>query len=178
MSRALSPRGRALRWLTNHRGITESPAGSNRDDRVDGIAAAQRRIGTPVGGAWCGTWAANAALAGGVKIEHPWRWAGVALIEQDAQARTNGFRDWRPSPARTGKVWANVYRGDLVTLFGGEHVETLRSCAWIYRKLGLVRTEGGNTSSGNAGSQSNGGGSYPRYRRISDIHGIARVRYS
>jgi hypothetical protein len=175
---ALTPRGRALRWLTNHRYITEDPAGSNRDDRKDGIAAAQKRIGTAVGGAWCGTWAANAALAGGVHIDQPWRWASVSYIEADAKAKKNGFRGWISQPPRTGKFWKNVYRADLVVLFGsGVHVETIRSSAWVYRKLGLIRTEGGNTSSGDAGSQNNGGGSYPRWRRVSDIYGVALVDY-
>jgi hypothetical protein len=47
----------------------------------------------------------------------------------------------------------------------------------MWRKLGLIRTEGGNTGSGDAGSQANGGGAYPRLRRLSDVHGYARVDY-
>jgi hypothetical protein len=176
---ALTPRGRALRWLTNHRGITEDPPGSNRDNRKDGITAAQKRLGSwLVGLAWCGVWAANAALQGGVKIAEPWNWASVRRIEIDAQAHRNGFRGAVTGPIRnTGKQWAGVFRADLVTLFGGEHVETIRSCARAYRLLGVIRTEGGNTSSGNAGSQANGGGAFPRWRRISDIHVIAKVNY-
>lgn len=175
---ALTPRGRALRWLTEHRGITEDPAGSNRDNRKDGITAAQARLGDwLVGKAWCGVWAANAALEGGVKIVKPYRWASVLNIEDDAKMKTNGFRGWVSQPKRTGS-WGGVYRADLVVLFGrGEHVETIRDCSWKYRVLGVIRTEGGNTSSGDAGSQSNGGGSYPRWRRIADIHGIAKVDY-
>lgn len=175
---ALTPRGRALRWLTLHRGITEDPPGSNSDHRVDGISAAQKRIGTPVGGSWCGTWAANAAIAGGVKMSATWRWAAVRFIEADAAAKTNGFRGAVQGPIKnSGSQWSGVFRADLVTLFGGEHVETIRSCAWIYRKLGLIRTEGGNTSSDSAGSQSNGGGAFPKWRRIRDIHVIAKVDY-
>ena len=52
--------------------------------------------------------------------------------------------------------------------------EVVRS---VHPRLGLVRTDGGNTSSGNAGSQDNGGGSYPRWRRISDVHGFALVNF-
>lgn len=179
---ALTPRGRSQRWLTNHRGITEQPPGSNTDNRVDGIRVAQRRVaggGTwLIGQPWCGVWACAAALAAGVKIPHPYRWASVANIEDDAKFKNNGFRGWVSKPARTGDHWKRVFRSDLVVLFGrGVHVETLRSSAWIYRKLGLVRTEGGNTSSGDAGSQDNGGGAFPRWRRISDIHGIALVDY-
>jgi hypothetical protein len=176
---ALTPRGRALRWLTNHRGITEDPAGSNRDNRTDGITAAQMRIGSWVVGApWCGTWAYNAARAGGVDIDNPSRWASVASIEDDARAHRNGFRGWVPTPRRTGSDWAGVYRADLVVLFGrGVHVETIRDCSRWRRLLGYVATDGGNTSSGDTGSQDNGGGAFKRYRRISDIHGIAKVNY-
>lgn len=177
----LSPRGRALRWLTTHRYITEQPPGSNSDQRKDGIKAAQRRCAgggtwldrTP----WCGSWAFSALRAAGVKGITS-RLASVALIEDDARAHRGPFRGWIGRPARTGRHWRSVNRGDLVVMFGrGVHVETLRSSAWIYRRLGLVRTEGGNTSSGDAGDQANGGGSYPRWRRITDIHGLALVDY-
>jgi hypothetical protein len=175
---ALTPRGRALRWLTNHRGITEQPPGSNRDNRVDGITAAQERIGTPVGGSWCGAWAANAALAGGVKMSAAWRWAAVRYIEADASAKVNGFRGAVHGPIRrTGKQWSGVLRADLVTLFNGEHVETIRSCNRLLRLTGYILTDGGNTSSDSAGSQSNGGGAFRKVRRISDIHVIAKVNY-
>jgi hypothetical protein len=170
MAKTLTPRGRALRWMTNHRGITEQPPGSNSDRRKDGITAAQKRIGTPVGGAWCGTWCANAALAGGVKIAAPWRWAAVAFIEDDARAKRNGFRGWIVNPRSKA-----ILRGDLVVLFGhGVHVEMVRR---VFPRLGLVLTDGGNTSPGKSGSQANGGGSYRRWRRFKDCHGFALVDY-
>ncbi len=171
-AKKLTPRGLALRWLTRHRGITEQPPGSNRDTRTDGITTAQKRAGGGatylVGKAWCGVWALMAALAGGVRPKHPERWASVGFIEDDARAHRNGFRGWTTDHRR-------VLRADLVVLFGrGEHVETVRK---VYPLLGLVRTDGGNTSSGNAGSQSNGGGAFPRWRRLSDVHGFALVDY-
>jgi hypothetical protein len=172
----LTPRGRALRWLTNHRGITEDPAGSNRDNRSDGITAAQRRLGSwLIGLPWCGVWFANALLAGGV-AGVGYRLASVVNIEDDAKAHRRPFRGWVTT---ADPSWPKkVLRGDGVVLFGrGVHVETVRSTAWAYRKLGLIRTEGGNTSSGNAGSQDNGGGAFPRYRRIADVHGFALVDY-
>lgn len=167
---ALTPRGHALRWLTNHRYITEQPAGSNTDRRRDGIRKAQRDC---AGGAdwliaqpWCGVWAFNALQAGGVKHLSS-RLASVALIEDDARAKRGPFRGWTRDKR-------HVLRGDLVVLFGrGVHVEVVRS----FLPGGLIRTEGGNTSSGNAGSQDNGGGSYPRIRHISDVHGFALVDY-
>jgi hypothetical protein len=171
MRRRLSPRGRALRWLTRHRGCTEQPAGSNSDRRGDGIRAAQLRLALGAswltGQPWCGVWAASALLAAGVKGVTS-RLASVALIEDDARARRRPFRGWTTNPRR-------VLRGDLVVLFGrGVHVEVVRG---VYPRLGLVRTDGGNTTAGNAGNQANGGGSFARWRPLSVVHGFALVDY-
>jgi hypothetical protein len=171
---ALTPRGRALRWLTRHRYLTEQPAGSNTDRRVDGIRAAQIRCADGdkwlVGQPWCGVWPYNALQAAGVKGLSS-RLASVALIEEDAKKSRGPFRGWTTNPRDPRKV----LRGDLVVLFGyGKHVGVLRS---IHPRLGLCRVEEGNTSSGNAGSQDNGGGSYPRWRRLSDVRGFALVNY-
>lgn len=180
MASKLTPRGRALRWLTNHRGLTEQPYGSNRDNRKDGITAAQKRLGSwLVGLAWCGVWFCNAAMAGGVRPAKPYRWASVANIEDDARARVNGFRGWVSRPARFGSHWKRAFRGDGVVLFGrGVHVATLRDCSLKYRLLGYVITDEGNTTpEGGTGNQANGGGSYRRRRKIADIHGLALVDY-
>lgn len=171
---SLTPRGRALRWLTNHRFLTENPAGSNTDTRKDGIRRAQDRLARwLVGKAWCGTWVANALLAAGVNFHgvEPWELASVKRIEELARARRGPFRSWRSGSAGL----ANAMRGDVIVLFGeGKHVAILRSIDWDAR---TIRTEEGNTSSGNAGSQSDGGGSFPRVRPFSAIHGVARVDY-
>lgn len=160
-----------MRWLTEHRGITEQPPGSNYDNRADGIRAAQKRIGPWVERqAWCGTWCFSALRAGGVK-NLTGRMASVAFVEDDAKAKRFCYRGWTTNPKA-------ALRGDLVVLFGrGVHVETVRSTAWIFRKLGLIRTEGGNTTSGNTGSQSNGGGAFPRYRRLADVRGFALIDF-
>jgi len=173
----LTSRGQALRWLTTHRGCTEQPAGSNRDHRHDGITAAQMRLGGwLVGKAWCGTWHANALRAGGVKGVS-WRQASVKMIEDDARARRAPYGHGWVTPREKG--WhKRVHRGDAVILFGrGVHVETVRSVSWQYRRLGLIVADGGNTASGNKGSQSNGGGSYRRVRPISAVRGFALVDY-
>lgn len=176
---ALTARGKALRWMTNHRYCTEQPPNSNQDYRKDGITAAQKRLGFwLVAKAWCGTWLCNAAMAGGVKMSAPYRWASVWFCEVDAKNKTNGFRGYIPKPARTGKHWKNVFRGDAAILFGsGVHIVMIRDCSWKYRILGLIRTDEGNTSPGSSGSQNNGGGSYPRFRRIKDIYGICLINY-
>jgi hypothetical protein len=169
---ALTVRGKDQRWLTTHRFLTEDPPNSNRDNRADGITAAQKRLGAwLVGLPWCGVWAANGLLAAGVKGVN-FRQASVAFIEDDARAGRAPFRDWQaPSEYR------KVMRGDLVVLFGrGVHVETVRSFKRVNGQT-FVRTDGGNTSSGAAGSQSNGGGSFPRWRPLSDVRGFARVDY-
>lgn len=169
---ALTVRGKDQHWLSTHRGITENPAGSNRDSRKDGITAAQKRLGAwLVGLPWCGVWAANGLLAAGVHGVS-YRLASVRLIELDAKEGKAPFRDWR-KPSE----WRRVLRGDLAVMFGpGVHVETVRSFKRIKGSV-WVRTDGGNTSSGVTGSQSNGGGSYPRWRPLSDVYGFARVDY-
>jgi len=173
----LTSRGKALRWLTLHRGMTEHPPGTNTDLRADGIRAAQMRLGLwLVGKPWCGVWHANALRAAGVKGVS-WRQASVALIEDDARARRAPYGHGWVTPRE--KNWhKRVLRGDAVVLFGrGVHVGTVRSTAWAYRRLGYLRVSEGNTSSGNKGSQSNGGGSYDRLRPISAVRGFARVDY-
>jgi hypothetical protein len=171
MAKKLTSRGRAMRWLTDHRHIEEQPAGSNWDRRDDGIAHAIRTCGFNSPVPWCGVWHYMALRAGGVKGISS-RQASVSLIEDDARAHRAPYgRGWGMDPKR-------ALRGDAVVLFGrGVHVETVRSTAWAYRKLGLIRTEGGNTTSGNAGDQANGGGSFPRYRRLKDVHGFAYVNF-
>lgn len=175
MAKELTPRGKALRWLTLHRGITEQPAGANWDNRQDGIAAAIKRCGFNFPVPWCGVWHYNALRAAGVKGISS-RQASVGLIEDDAKAHRGPYRGW-VTPAT--KDWhTKVLRGDAAVLFGyGVHIETVRSTAWAYRKLGVIVTDGGNTSSGNAGSQDNGGGSFRRVRRISDVRGFGLVDY-
>lgn len=176
MASSLTPRGSTMRHLSTHRGITESPAGSNSDSRKWGIRRAQIDcaegaswlIGTP----WCGEWAFWALQHGGVKGITS-RQAAVLLIQQDAKAKRAPFFDWLAPTVANCK---QVLRGDLVTWFGGAHVEVVRG----FKKIGGVQyviTDGGNTSSGNSGSQSNGGGSYRRVRPLSQADGFARVDF-
>lgn len=178
---SLTPRGKALRRLSTHRGITEDPARSNCDRRPNkkrygdarwGIRKAQEALAAwLLETAWCGTWVAWALAAAGVKGITS-RLASVALIEDDARARRLPFFDWR-APSE----WRQVLRGDLVVLFGrGVHVEMVRGFLQSGGQVYVI-TDGGNTSSGSGGSQSNGGGSYRRVRPLGDVHGFARVDY-
>lgn len=167
----LTPRGKALRWATKHRGITEQPAGSNRDNRKDGIRKAQVDCAGGgswlIGQPWCGVWCFNALQAAGVRGISS-RQASVALIEDDAKKRRGPFAGWTRDPGK-------VLRGDLVVLFGrGVHVGLVRE---VDAKRGIVICDEGNTSSGSAGSQDNGGGAYRRVRPLSAVHGFARVDF-
>jgi hypothetical protein len=173
---ALTPRGRAMRHLSTHRGIIEEPANSNTDRRPHtgdtrfGIRKAQEALGSwLVGLPWCGVWAAWALHHAGVNVT--WRLASVHLIQDDAAKHRAPFRDWLPT-----SEWKRVLRGDLVTWFGLAHVETVRGFKMV-DGVRCVITEGGNTSSGDGGSQSNGGGSYRRVRPLSQADGFARVDY-
>lgn len=174
MAKALTARGRDQRWLTHHRGLKEDPPGSNWDKRKDGIAAAIKRCGFNYGVPWCGVWFWNGMHAGGVHGISS-RQASVSLCEDDAKTHRGPFRGWVTTSDRGW--YKKVLRGDGVVLFGyGVHIATVRSTAWAYRKLGYIRTDEGNTSMGD-GSQSDGGCSTPRLRRIADIRGFCLVHY-
>jgi len=175
---ALTPRGKALRFMSTHRGITEEPGGSNTDrrphkhDKRWGIRKAQERLGAwLVGLPWCGVWC-SAALKSARVQGVTYRLASVAFIEDDARARKAPFRDWVDR-----SQYRHVLRGDLVVLFGrGVHVGMVRGFKTINGQVYVI-TEEGNTSPGNGGSQANGGGSYRRVRPLSSVHGFARVDY-
>lgn len=153
---------RALRWAASKIGTVESPAGSNRGP---GITGWQQSFGSwLVGQAWCGVFVGFALRLAGVKGITS-RVAAVAFIEDDARAGRNGFRSWH------GRH--DGHRGDAVVIGGrGVHVELIEK-----RVPGGYQTIGGNTSSGNSGSQSNGGGCWRRYRSYGAVHGCARPRY-
>jgi hypothetical protein len=179
----LTARGTSLRWHTRHNNLTEQPAGSNTDRRRDGIRAAQVKAAGGgrwlIGQPWCGVWALMGALAGGVRPRRPYRWASVALLEDDARAGVNGFRSWAaPTPIN---VRTRVLRADVGVLFGrGVHVETVRKILppRRWRPYWLILTNAGNTTAeGKTGSQSNGGQSARRRRALRDFHGFALVDF-
>lgn len=157
-----SARDRVLSHAKGYAGrVKENPAGSNGGGMID---AWERRLGFGHV-AWCGIFAANMLIYGGVKNVTS-RLASVYFICMDAQAKRGCFRGWTHDPG-------SVMRGDLAVLFGPNvHVEIVD-----YIKNGIVYTVGGNTSSGPGGSQSNGGGVFKRARSLSDVYGFALVDY-
>ena len=166
-----NPRDVAIAHLARRVGYSEQPAGSNCDNRPDGIRTAQTK--TAGGGTWlhyqpwCGCWCYYALDAAGVKgIDS--HLASVASIEDCARAGSKCYRGWTSDRSRAKP-------GDLVVIGGyGQHVETVRG---KLQADGGLPTYGGNTSPGSSGSQSNGGGAYARVRYSSECRGIALVRY-
>lgn len=162
-------RDKSAKWHDGHLGITENPADSNCDSRSDGIRTSQDGCANGTWlryQPWCGCWAWSGLYAAG-KVSKGASWlASVASIEDYARAGSGPFRGWTTDGSKAGK-------GDLVVLFGrGQHVGTVREIT-----SSTCKTWEGNTSSGNSGSQSNGGGSYKRERsRASEVYGYALVR--
>ena len=149
----------AIAYARKHVGMTESPPNSNRGPLIDrwqqlcGVAAAP----------WCGCFVNACLVAAGFPTQ-PWL-RFCPWIEGRARSGEGGW-SWHPI--------AGARPGDLV-LYGSrtaDHVE-------LYAGGGL--TYGGNTSSGSAGSQANGGGVFARRRNFSDpafpARGVARPPY-
>jgi hypothetical protein len=165
-----SSRQRALKWLAAREGITESPAGSNTDDRQDGIRRAQTGCAGGgnglVGSFWCGEWCWRALDVAEVPNIDTWWMASVESIEKKARAGDRCYRGWRDGFDTNG-----VLPGDQVVIGGhGVHVETVREVFGDH-----IVTNGGNTSSASSGSQSNGGGAFRRRRTPGEVTGFALV---
>jgi hypothetical protein len=165
-----SSRQRALKWLAAREGITEQPPNSNTDNRVDGIRRAQTRCAGGgsglVGTCWSGAWCWRALDVAGVPNIDTWWMASVDTIEKKARAADRCYRGWRDGFDTHG-----VLPGDQVVIGGhGVHVETVREIHADH-----VITNGGNTSSDSAGSQSDGGGAFRRRRAPGEVTGFALV---
>lgn len=161
----------ALRWAAMWVGKTEWPAGSNRAPW--GLTAWQQALGGwLVGQAWCGVFVGTALKNAGV-VGINGRVAGVILILDDALNARNGMRSvvYRRKSGH-GSVSAGQ-PGDAIGLFGeSTHVGLIEK-----RVPGGYQTIEGNTSAGDSGSQSNGGGCFRRIRPDSAVVYIVRPDY-
>ncbi len=153
---------KALREARKYVGKTESPAGSNTAPW--GLAAWTKRfLGLNYGVAWCGIYVGHCLEAAGVKLNG--RVASVYFIYEDAG---NGRNGW----AKRVSI-GEARPGDAIGLFGtSTHVGLIEK-----RVPGGFQTLEGNTSSGNSGSQANGGGCFRRVRPYSAVAYIARPNY-
>jgi hypothetical protein len=146
-----------LACVRSHIGVTESPPGSN-----DTPFAA--RAGHLNGQPWCATFVVACA-----------RDAGVKLPSESAYTPTmaDGFKHagrWTPDDPRPG---------DLAFVdFPDDHTVRIQHVAVV---VGVdenrVRTIEGNTSSGEAGSQDNGGGVFERIRSRNIVVGYGRPAF-
>ncbi len=161
----------ALKWAREWVGKTEQPPGSNKAPW--GLTAWQHAIGPwLVGQAWCGTFVGTALTHAGVTGVTS-RVAAVILILDDALHSRNAMKSvvYRRKTGH-GSVTAGK-PGDLVGLFGeSTHVGMIEK-----RVPGGWQTIEGNTSPGNSGSQSNGGGCFRRTRPDAAVVYIVRPAY-
>lgn len=150
----------ALRSANSVNGQTENPPGSNLGPGF--ITNCQRYTGynVPPGVFWCGCavcwWVVKAGLAA---VTNRIRLGYTGFIVQDARAGVNGLRAVSIS---------EMQKGDIV-VYDFDHIEMVREPGTV-----SFKTWGGNTSSDNSGSQSNGGGVFPRTRYTSDVICVAR----
>jgi hypothetical protein len=149
----------AIAYARKYLHTVESPANSNRGPKIDQWERMCGFVGQP----WCGCFC-NACLVAAGFASQPWM-SYCPTIEGKARSREGGWSWHAIEQARPG---------DLV-LYGrniAEHVE-------LYAGAGV--TYGGNTSSGTAGSQANGGGVFERHRNFADpgfpARGVARPPY-
>jgi len=141
----------ALRFAAAQVGTTESPAGSN-----DGPKIRQWwqicGYGSPV--PWCGCFVNAVIIAGGCENGKGWAIGYTPAIVAHAKAGRGGW-SWHED----GKP------GDLA-LFDTPGGPTAVHVGIVERRMGggTYQTVEGNTSSGDGGSQSNGGGVFRRQR--------------
>lgn len=152
---------KALAWAKSKIGVTESPAGSNWGPE---IGAWIRFTGYTGPVYWCGCFAAYATVKiGGAKIPSVIRLGYDGYIRSDAASHQNGLVQVGFSEARAGDIVVYTY----------PHIEVVDHVSGS-----TIHTVGGNTSPGNSGSQSNGGGVFSRVRSASEVACIARPDYS
>lgn len=159
---------KAVDWLAPFVGKTERD-GINRGSW--GLDQWQIEAGHPtfssstqIGWPWCGV-TVHAAYLHGAKINLDNRVVSVEWISAAARAGTGGLYAVSKQQIR---------KGDLLTLFGNDHVELARK-NYDPKDPHEIPTRGGNTSFAD-GSQNDGGALADKTRRLDDIVTVARVR--
>jgi hypothetical protein len=157
----------ALTWAKQQIGITESPADSNWGPQIGEWIKYTGYTWATVHNSvfWCGCFVCYAVVKiAGAKIPTRIRLGFDGYIVSDANARTNGLTVVGFSEARAGDIVTYTYPHiELVDHVSGDSIVTV----------------GGNTSAQNSGgSDSNGGGVFPRTRSRSEVACIARPEYN
>ena len=140
----------ALDFARKQIGVTERPAGSNWGGKVEGWIKVAG-YGGPV--PWCGAFANACIMAGGISSGAGWIGYPPEIVAH-AKAETGGW-SWH----------SEGQPGDLA-LFDTPGGDPAVHVGMVEKNLGggLYQTLEGNTSSGSAGSQDNGGGVFRRQR--------------
>lgn len=143
----------ALRFAVAQIGTTESPAGSNDGPkirqwwRLSGYAS-------PV--PWCGCFVNACIIAGGCDNGRGWAIGFTPAIVAHARRGAGGWSWHGPSEGRRGDLALFDTPGGDIAVHVGIVEKRLSGSSY--------QTIEGNTSSGNSGSQSNGGGVFRRQR--------------
>lgn len=153
---------KALAYLSRYAGKTESPAGSNDAPFLRAWRTALS-MAWMNGQPWCG-FACIAAWELGAKHPIPRDTTYTPTIVSRA-LRGDGFKAVHSTEAKEGDLVVFDFDGG-----GADHVGLARGPA----VGGLIPTCEGNTSSSDAGSQSNGGGVFNRVRPVGLIAVVAR----
>lgn len=166
-AKASGERARAVKWANSRVGVTENPPGSNQGRY---ITAWQEMSSYPGGGvAWCQCFVNASAYVGSRRrIKPSWFGGYTPSVVEMANNGEHGLKRIKLEDARPGD-W--VY----FDFPGGESTDHVG--IFIRRSGDTVYTIEGNTSSGNNGSQSNGGGVFKRQRDRSLISATVRVPF-
>lgn len=155
----------AVEWALDQRGVVEQPANSNRGPLIDIWQKAVDMIAQP----WCGAFTHYASKEKGGASGLTWRLRYTPYGLADARAGINGF------VGAVAKEQAQPGDHAFFNFSGGavpQHTGLV-----VKRVPGGLLTIEGNTSSGNSGSQSNGGGVFLRTRPDWIVCGVGRPRY-
>lgn len=168
----------AVAYARKFVGVTESPAESNsgptvvREGTKGGITLWENYWGLGVC-FWCLCFACycvraigKAAIDGLAGDSNP---VNAEVIERMAREHAHGWVLVSASEARAGDIALFDFDGDGIPEHGELVVGPFAH--------GLTDDIGGNTSSGDGGSQSNGGGVFPRKRPLSQLTAVARPLY-
>lgn len=155
---------RALERAHRYTWVREVPRGSNRSRKIDEW---NRTAGVPAGSPYCDSfhhsmfWAEGVYVGGGAYCPATFDWGKAAGLEVTRPLRGDSvFFDWDGN-------------GELDHVGFVDRVLALR---WRGgRFIGLLRTVEANTSSGLAGSQSDGDGVYVRTRWVNSSTRFLRI---
>ena len=151
-----------MKWARAQIGTIESPAYSNWGPEI-GEWIKYTGYSGPV--YWCGCFVCYAVVKiGGANIPQRIRLGYHLNIVADAKAGANGLHAVSVADAQPGDIVA----------FDFQHIALVVE---KYDGSGYLSTIDGNTSATDAGSQSNGGGVFPKRRAIGDVLVVARPSY-